>query len=378
VTTDDLAYVEEVLQSIAQTPVQHVEKIVQTQLVSERLLFTYDDQLATAKNWQMLKDRERTLVFVNCQKSSAWAVDAGWLTPPPELLRSQILHPWMSLKEAEPYVPVFKGMSLKASEELLLYCSAKYKSIAIKHVREAKKDLGRGVQGLQQIDTQLEFYDPQGIPEFLNWVEVNRPYFLSPKVPHDLVPRGLAVNGPPGTGKTMLARYLANSFGVPLYHLDISATLTKYIGESESRLAQQLQLLDKESPCVVLIDEVEKIFTTSEDQSVLQRMLSQLLWWLQEHHSRVLTIMTSNDITKVPPELYRPGRMDMVLTIPALTGAQANEFRVKLLTHYLGSAAVTGAMCSATWYTGGSPQYSHAHVKAQVIKDIREKHWLPY
>lgn len=62
--------------------------------------------------------------------------------------------------------------------------------------------------------------------------------------------------------------------------------------------------------CVLLVDEIEKIFGNSDDSGVSGRLLSALLWWLQERTSRILVVMTTNDESVIPVELYRPGRID--------------------------------------------------------------------
>ena len=72
---------------------------------------------------------------------------------------------------------------------------------------------------------------------------------------------------------------------------------------------------------IVIIDEVEKLFHGGTDDSgVTSRMLSSILWWLQEHKSKVLTVMTTNKEADIPPELYRPGRIDREIKFTNLNG----------------------------------------------------------
>ena len=110
------------------------------------------------------------------------------------------------------------------------------------------------------------------------------------------MPRGLLIDGPPGVGKTAASKWLAEQFGVPLYRVDIGGTKNKYVGQSESNMLTNLSRLDHEEPCVALLDEVEKVFATSNSDSsgTTSTMLSQLLWWLAERRTRVLVIMTTN------------------------------------------------------------------------------------
>ena len=72
--------------------------------------------------------------------------------------------------------------------------------------------------------------------------------------------------------------------------------------------------------CVVIFDEVEKIFQNQSDQGVTSSMLSQVLWWLQEHKTKVFTVMTTNNRKIIPSELYREGRIDEVMVFEGVEG----------------------------------------------------------
>jgi SpoVK/Ycf46/Vps4 family AAA+-type ATPase len=128
----------------------------------------------------------------------------------------------------------------------------------------------------------------------------------------------LLFDGAAGTGKTAASKYIAQKFGVPLYHLDLGAMKGKYVGESEGNLIAALTQVDQVEPCVVILDEVEKIFQNSGDSGVTSGLLSQLLWWLQEHKTQVFTVMTTNNRLAIPPELYREGRIDAVMVFMGL------------------------------------------------------------
>lgn len=128
------------------------------------------------------------------------------------------------------------------------------------------------------------------------------------------------------TGKTLGAKYIANQLEVPLFRLDLGGMLGKYVGESEGNLNFALSQIDQAEPAVLLIDEVEKLFTGDNDSGVTTRLLSTLLWWLQEHDSRVLTLFTTNEITKLPDELYRPGRVDRIISFTGLAEKEGKLF----------------------------------------------------
>ena len=150
---------------------------------------------------------------------------------------------------------------------------------------------------------------------------------------HNFVADGFIVHN---TGKTSAAKYIAGSMGIPLYRLDVATSLNKYIGESEIRMMKILRQLEEYAPCVVLLDEVEKVFVSDSDSGVVQRMMSQLLWWLSEHRSQVLTIMTTNNRKAIPPELFREGRINDVMEIPPMNSSQALELGQEYLKMLIG------------------------------------------
>lgn len=134
---------------------------------------------------------------------------------------------------------------------------------------------------------------------------------------HNFVAENFVVHN---TGKSAAAKAIASAMGIPLYRLDVGAMKDKYVGNSEANLLSALAQVDQVEPCVVLFDEVEKVFQSQNDSGVTTSMLSQLLWWLQEHKSKVFSVMTTNDRTKIPPELYREGRVDQVMVFLGVEG----------------------------------------------------------
>ncbi len=141
------------------------------------------------------------------------------------------------------------------------------------------------------------------------------------------------MDGLPGVGKTMGAKYLAGALEVPLFRLDVGSIKGKYVGESEHALTAALSAIDLEEPAVLLIDEVEKVF--SDDHSdVTPALLAALLWWLAEHRSKILTVMTCNNRDKIPPELYRAGRIDETFLLKGLGPAEAVDFVVSCIGQF--------------------------------------------
>jgi ATP-dependent 26S proteasome regulatory subunit len=96
-------------------------------------------------------------------------------------------------------------------------------------------------------------------------------------------------------------------------------------------------MIERQAPCVLLFDEVEKLFGNENEEGTTTRILSLILWWLQEHRSKIVTIMTTNNLKAIPRELYRPGRIDQVIKIAMLTIPEAKLFALRVYESVLGT-----------------------------------------
>jgi hypothetical protein len=232
---------------------------------------------------------------------------------------------------------VFQGMTISEA----LNVAQAYQNLPnnplkshVENVLSLRADLAPAIRGLTQIpvEANVRYYPPTRLEE---WLAPNAYWFKQTAMPF-LRPRGLMLDGVAGTGKTGAAKYIAHMWEVPLFRLDLNLLLDKYVGESERALQGALTGVEQFQPCIFLIDEAEKLFGSGEDSGVSKRLLAKLLYWLQEHSSSVFTISTSNALVKIPPEFYRPGRFDKVLTLEPLDLTQAKTLADELLESYLG------------------------------------------
>lgn len=373
VHTDDPVNRVRVLQLIAEVKALQYHSTIKS--FAPGIYWTDDPNDVTTEVYLKFRKEDRTLVVFNPPMDNELIIDCGTLPTP--------VKPMMSLIEefVEPiYAPgvsqVLKGLSLKRIDEILKLTRARVGDVTAPEVRRTRSQVGETVQGLYPVDTTYDFYDFP--PKLSKWLALNKPYFLDVKTPAKLVPRGVLLDGPPGVGKSMSAKAIAHELGVPLYRLDIASTLNRYIGESEARVNRSLALLEREGPCVLLLDEVEKVFSDKDDGGVTNRIMSQLLWWLADHQSRVLTVMTTNDVTSIPPELYRTGRVDMVMKIPRMGFTDARTFANMVYKGVMSKAPITKHLhtISEALKVTGTDDYSHAEVAELVYTQIKQHQWL--
>ena len=131
------------------------------------------------------------------------------------------------------------------------------------------------------------------------------------------MPKGYLSLGAPGVAKSMFAEAIAADLNVPLVFLDMSRLLSKFVGESERNIDQAIQIIKQIAPCVLLIDEVEKALggyksSNASDSGTLARVFGKVLNLLADNDNGIYTIMTSNNVKDLPPELTRAGRLDAI------------------------------------------------------------------
>lgn len=146
-------------------------------------------------------------------------------------------------------------------------------------------------------------------------------------------PKGVALFGPPGVGKSLFAKAIAHELGLPLIRFDVSRVFNQFVGSSESRVREALKMCEALAPNVILLDEIDKAFDVNSgggDSGVGKRVLGAVLTHMQESQKDTFWVMTANRVGGLPPELLRKGRLDEVFSV---TVPDENERRSILHIH---------------------------------------------
>merc|ERR1712166_632220 len=151
-------------------------------------------------------------------------------------------------------------------------------------------------------------------------------------------PRGVLLYGPPGCGKTMLAKAVANNTKAAYIRANGSEFVQKYLGEGPRMVRDVFRLAKENSPAIIFIDEIDAIATrrfdaqTGADREV-QRILMEFLSQMDgfEKNFNVKIIMCTNRIDTLDPAILRPGRIDRKIEFP-LPNTQEKRFMFQTLT----------------------------------------------
>jgi len=128
--------------------------------------------------------------------------------------------------------------------------------------------------------------------------------------------RGVLLTGIPGTGKSISAKYIAQTKNLPLYRLDIGKIFGSLIGETEKNMRELINTLKNLHEGVVWIDEIEKSLAVgNRDNTVDIRVTGSLLTYLSDRTDKLFFVATANDVTRLPAELLRTGRFDKIIFV---------------------------------------------------------------
>jgi AAA+ superfamily predicted ATPase len=200
---------------------------------------------------------------------------------------------------------------------------AKEAAITVERLRsgvaKGKTEVVRQSDILELISTE-RMDDVGGMHRLKDWVTDRSDCFTDEAVEFGIEPpKGFALVGVPGTGKSLVAKACGNALGVPVVRLDFGRVFSKFIGDSESRVRSALTMVENMAPVVLFVDEIDKGLGGSGggggDGGTSSRVLGSFLTWLQENKAKVFTIVTANRVTGLPPELLRRGRFDAIFSI---------------------------------------------------------------
>lgn len=202
-----------------------------------------------------------------------------------------------------------------------------------------------------QKGSELSFKDVIGVDEAKNSLIDVVSYLQSPTRFSDMgarPPKGILLSGPPGVGKTILARALAGECNANFIAVTGSDFTSKFYGAGIQRVKALFRTARQKAPCIIFIDEADGIGRRTEQSSAVDaesnRIINQILTEMDGFHpaAGVIVIGATNFASSLDPALTREGRFDQKITV-SLPGV---DDRKSLFEHYLGkSKAIEGIDC---------------------------------
>ncbi len=218
----------------------------------------------------------------------------------------------------------------------------------------------------------LEFYpvhetpdDVGGLDVLKDWLRLRERAFTQEARDYGLpAPKGIALIGIPGTGKSLTAKMIGGLWRLPLLRLDVGALFGSLVGEAEERTRRALRLAEAVAPCVVWIDEMEKALAHGGgDSGTSTRVFGTLLTWMQEKTAPCFVVGTANDVASLPPEVLRKGRFDEIFFLDLPT----SEERAEILTVHLHKRRRLPSDYDVAALAGDAEGYVGAEIEQAVV-----------
>lgn len=199
---------------------------------------------------------------------------------------------------------------------------------------------GKGKTVTATRDKSITFNDIIGLDENIEDIKFTLNIIKNKKMrkKHNLrAPKGLLLAGPPGTGKTMIAKAISNELKINMISVDSSSLIQLYVGLGAMRVREIFKEARQRKPCIIFFDEIDAIGTergnsrgNSENDQTLNALLQEMDGFDSE--SGIFVIAATNRIDALDKALLRPGRFDKKIII---NPPRNNDNRLKLYEHYL-------------------------------------------
>jgi AAA+ superfamily predicted ATPase len=237
--------------------------------------------------------------------------------------KSESLVPKLRIPEekrpSDEIVNNLKGLTLFEVEQVYTQSIKLYKEIRLDFVRDFKKASLSKTNLLNLMETNVTFNDIGGLDVLKEWVIKSQGGWTLKGKEYGLpLLKGVLLVGLPGTGKSLIAKSVGNEYRLPVIEFDPSRIFSNRVGDSEANIRRVLKIIEDLSPCVLMIDEIEKAFagmqsSTFSDGGVTSRVIRSFLIWMQDCTKPVFTVATANNLQYLPPEMI--SRFDEVFFV---------------------------------------------------------------
>jgi len=232
------------------------------------------------------------------------------------------------------------GLTLGEAENVFAKIIVKEERLsgdAVGEVFAEKQQIIRKSGLLEYYATDESFENVGGLAVLKEWLHKRAAAFTSEARAFGLpAPKGILMLGVQGCGKSLCAKAVSNLWQLPLLRFDMGRMFGSFIGSSEENVRRAIAVAESVAPAILWVDEIDKAFAGSQgsgnsDGGTTARVFGTFLTWLSEKTAPVFVVATANDISQLPPELMRKGRLDEIFFVDLPSRDERLEiFRIHL------------------------------------------------
>ena len=207
----------------------------------------------------------------------------------------------------------------------------------VNDVLEEKQQIIRKSGLLEYYATNEGFGNVGGLTVLKDWLNKRAAAFTVEAREFGLpAPRGILMLGVQGCGKSLCAKAVATQWQLPLLRFDMGRMFGSLVGSSEENVRRAIAVAESVAPAILWVDEIDKAFAGAQgsgaaDGGTTARVFGTVLTWLSEKTAPVFVVATANDISQLPPELLRKGRLDEIFFVDLPSQPERAEiFRIHI------------------------------------------------
>lgn len=232
------------------------------------------------------------------------------------------------------------GLTLGEAENVFAKIIVKDQRLSADYVNEVfaeKQQIIRKSGLLEYYAANEDFTSVGGLAVLKDWLKKRAVAFTADAHAFGLPsPKGILLLGVQGCGKSLCAKAVSRLWQLPLLRFDMGRMFGSLVGSSEENVRRAITVAESIAPAVLWVDEIDKAFVGSQSSGVTDggttaRVFGTFLTWLSEKNAPVFVVATANDVSQLPPELLRKGRLDEIfyVDLPA-PEERAEIFRIHL------------------------------------------------
>ncbi len=232
------------------------------------------------------------------------------------------------------------GLTLGEAENVFAKIIVKGERLSGEDVNEVfaeKQQIIRKSGLLEYYDANEDFSNVGGLAVLKDWLNKRAVAFTDEARAFGLPPpKGILLLGVQGCGKSLCAKAVSRLWQLPLLRFDMGRMFGSLVGSSEENVRRAITVAESIAPTVLWVDEIDKAFVGSQssgatDGGTTACVFGTFLTWLSEKDAPVFVVATANDVSQLPPELLRKGRLDEIFYVDLPSEEERGEiFRIHL------------------------------------------------
>ena len=267
------------------------------------------------------------------------------------------------------------GLTLGEAENVFAKIIVQNQRLSADHVNEVfaeKQQIIRKSGLLEYYAASEDFSNVGGLRVLKDWLTKRAVAFTDEARAFGLPPpKGILLLGVQGCGKSLCAKAVSRLWQLPLLRFDMGRMFGSLVGSSEENVRRAIGVAESVAPAVLWVDEIDKAFVGSQssgatDGGTTARVFGTFLTWLSEKKAPVFVVATANDVSQLPPELLRKGRLDEIFYVDL----PSEEERAEIFKIHLAKRGRAPELFDLETLVAASNEFSGAEIEEAIISAL--------